>query len=253
MKTLLLSLILVIAALAVSKSKGVDREKDILISSVRAFFQMLALGYILKYIFNLDSPFYIIPIFLFMSGFAALTGGKRIGYKSFFFSFVCIALPSALMLVLIVIIQIIPFELNIVIPIAGMAIGNALNAHSLSLDRFRGEVKNNLMLIEGMVALGATCRQALNDISLTAVRTAIIPILNNLKTLGVVFIPGMAAGLLIAGAEPIKAAAYQITIMFVILTVNLMTGLLTVDLIKPRIIELAINSKDEKMKRPKKA
>ena len=67
-----------------------------------------------------------------------------------------------------------------------------------------------------MLTLGATRWESCRDLFAGATRTAMIPILNTMSVAGIVSIPGMMTGQLLAGAPPIQAVQYQIMIMFVI-------------------------------------
>jgi putative ABC transport system permease protein len=112
-----------------------------------------------------------------------------------------------------------PFETRplFLIPITGMVLGNAMNATALGLDRMRRELQLNLPLIEARLALGATDTIAVRAPLRETVRTAMMPTLNTLKTTGLVHLPGMMTGMLIAGATPVEAAEMQFVIIVVIL------------------------------------
>ena len=110
------------------------------------------------------------------------------------------------------------------IPIGGMVIGNALNVYALAVERMKGEVKNTLDAIEARFALGATEAEALHPPVRKAVKAAMIPVLNNLQTVGIVFIPGMMTGMLVAGAEPLNAVSYQLVVMYMIVAVSTFTA-----------------------------
>jgi putative ABC transport system permease protein len=97
-----------------------------------------------------------------------------------------------------------------------MVLGNSLTGISLGLDRFMSELRNRRGEVETMLALGATRWESCRGVFVEATRTAMIPILNTMSVAGIVSIPGMMTGQLLAGAEPLEAVKYQIMIMFVI-------------------------------------
>jgi len=105
---------------------------------------------------------------------------------------------------------------HVVIPLLGMVLGNSLTGISLGLDRFLSELRNRRGEVETLLTLGATRWESCRDIFAGATRTAMIPILNTMSVAGIVSIPGMMTGQLLAGAPPIQAVQYQIMIMFVI-------------------------------------
>ncbi len=125
-----------------------------------------------------------------------------------------------------------PWKPQYIIPMTGMAIGNAMNMVALTLDRFTAQMKDQKDKIETMLALGATSNQATRKLSSIAMETAMMPSLNSLKTLGVVFIPGAMVGLLMAGEEPLIAAQYQITVYFMIFSAGIISSTIAMALAK---------------------
>jgi putative ABC transport system permease protein len=79
-----------------------------------------------------------------------------------------------------------------------------------------------------MLSLGATPKEAMEEYSRMSVKAALIPNIDSLKTLGIIFIPGAMAGLLIAGTNPILAAEYQIIVYLMILGGGIITSLMAV-------------------------
>jgi putative ABC transport system permease protein len=131
---------------------------------------------------------------------------------------------------------------NEMIPIGGMIIGNALNVYTQSIERFKGEVKNTIETIEGMIALGAPLKEALSFASKASVKAAMIPTLNMLQTVGIIHIPGITTGMLLAGADPLTAISYQLAVMYMMVAVSLLAAAFSV-LFSYRIIFAAVFSK----------
>src|SRR5262249_2564625 len=102
------------------------------------------------------------------------------------------------------------------IPLLGMILGNTLSGISLGLDRLGGELRARRTRVETLLALGATRWEAAREPIRHAVRTGMIPILNGMMVVGIVSLPGMMTGQLLAGIAPIHAVKYQIVIMFLI-------------------------------------
>ncbi len=92
--------------------------------------------------------------------------------------------------------------------------GNSLNSVSLALDRFLGEVRNRKEEIEAKVALGSSLRAAMDEAFRDSLRASLIPKINFMKAAGLVHIPGVAVGMLMAGADPIEAVLFQIVILY---------------------------------------
>jgi putative ABC transport system permease protein len=102
------------------------------------------------------------------------------------------------------------------VPILGMILGNTLSGISLGLDRLGGELSARRTQVETLLALGATRWEAAREPIRQAVRTGMIPIVNAMMVVGIVSLPGMMTGQLLAGIAPVHAVKYQIVIMFLI-------------------------------------
>jgi putative ABC transport system permease protein len=106
-----------------------------------------------------------------------------------------------------------------------MIIGNSLNTYTLTIERIRRELELQKELIEAFVAIGANIKEALKIMQRQAVKAALIPVNNMLQTIGVVAIPGITTGMLLAGASPLKAVSYQIVIIYMLVSINLFSAL----------------------------
>ncbi len=234
----LASYILVLIALFYSYREKLGIEKELLWNSIRAFIQLLFLGYVLLYVFKLKNPFELILILCLMILFASYTAQKRVNLKEkgFLTSFLSIFFSSFIVLFTLIGIGIISFRPNEIIPVGGMIIGNSLNVYSLTVDRLKGEVKNSVDIIENMIALGATLKQAFQFIIKKSIKAALIPTVNSLQTVGIIHIPGITTGMLLAGADPLEAVSYQLVIMYMMVAVALFTGIFTVNFSYRRII-----------------
>jgi putative ABC transport system permease protein len=97
-----------------------------------------------------------------------------------------------------------------------MILGNSLTGIALSLDRFLEHLATRQAEIELRLAFGASRREALAEPLRNAVRTGLIPIINAMAAAGIVSLPGMMTGQILAGSPPMQAVAYQIVVMFMI-------------------------------------
>jgi putative ABC transport system permease protein len=94
-----------------------------------------------------------------------------------------------------------------------MVIGNSMNAIAIALERLLGELRKRRPEVEMMLCLGADYQEASHDMFRNAMRAGMIPSINAMMAVGVVFIPGMMTGQIIAGADPLLAIRYQIVVM----------------------------------------
>lgn len=214
-----LALILVLIALLVSKKEKLGLEKDIVWSIARAIVQLIIVGYVLKYIFDLNNRWLTVLMVLFICVNAALNARKRsrnIG-NAFMLSFIAITVSTTLTLVILVLSGSIEFMPMQVIPISGMIAGNAMVAVGLCYSNLNQRFTDNRQKIQEMLSLGASIKIASGRLIRDSIRAAMIPTVDAAKTVGLVSLPGMMSGLIFAGIDPVKAIKYQIMVTFMLL------------------------------------
>jgi putative ABC transport system permease protein len=240
-KTFLLSFLLVGFSLVISYMESLRYEKEILFSSVRVFVQLMLLAFLLNYLFNLKELYQMFLALILMSLFASLIASERLRDVEgvLVISLVSITLSSLSTVVLLLVMGILEATPNQLIPFGGLVIGNTLNAITIAMERFSAEVRNRREEIEAKIALGATLREAMGDIIRDSIRAAMIPKLNFLKSAGIVHIPGVAVGMLLAGAKPMEAVLFQMVMLFSILFVALLGGVVCMNLGYKRVLSSA--------------
>ncbi len=223
----LASFLLVVIAVAYSYKERLGVEKKIVIGSFLAFFQLILLGFILSFLFSFDSAFYYFSVWLFMCTYAAFVAKKRVKIEKngFAVSFGVIAASSFCVLSLLLLVGVIGFNAKEIIPLSGMIVGNSLNVYTQFADRLKGEVKNRIAEIEGKTALGADLPNAIHEATRAASKAAMMPTLNTLQTVGLIHIPGVTVGMILAGAPPMKAVAFQLVIMFMMVSVAMFSAI----------------------------
>jgi putative ABC transport system permease protein len=102
------------------------------------------------------------------------------------------------------------------IPLLGMLLGNTMNGISIAMDRLTQTAWEQARTIEARLMLGERADEAIADIRRQAIRSGMIPIINAMAAAGVISLPGMMTGQILAGAPPLDAVKYQILIMFLI-------------------------------------
>src|SRR5262249_21754191 len=100
------------------------------------------------------------------------------------------------------------------IPLFGMIVGSAMNAAAIAAERLHSEITARRAEIEAYLALGAHSRHASHAAVRQAMRASLIPTVNGLMVVGVVTLPGMMTGQILAGASPLMAIRYQIVVAF---------------------------------------
>ena len=181
--------------------------KEIVLATFRMLTQLLVIGYCLTFIFTNNHVVLGFVIILFMicvSSFIALRNIKKRNFKVYCKILVSIAIGGSfnLILVLYFVLDLHPFyQPRFIIPLAGMIYANAMNAISLVAERFENEIKNK------------EYPQARAD----AFKASLIPQINSFLAVGLVSIPGMMTGQILAGVNPIIAVRYQIVVMAMVL------------------------------------
>lgn len=229
--------IFVIVLLFIVKARGISREKEILISTVRMTLQLILTGYILVYVFDNINPIYTIIIIIIMEIFAIYNIFKRTktnlsnSLKKIIAISMVLGTLTSLIYFLLVVVRISPwYDPRYFIPIAGMIIGNSMTGISLGVNRLVDGMKNQSHLVESALMLGATPKMAAKEIVDNAFDSAILPTINSMVGMGIVFLPGMMTGQILSGTSPVTAIEYQIAIMLGILGSVALTVILFVQL-----------------------
>ena len=229
---LVLCLGLIGIAIALSLWRKLALEKQLAYSAVRSLMQLIAIGYILDIVFAIDNWLIVLGILGVMITIASIVTRNRIDQKlPGLLTTVILSLvaSSAFTLGYVILLIVQPerwYEPRYLIPLAGMLFGNAMNGASLAGDRLLNAIDRNRLEIETHLCLGATGKQAISSYQKEAIRTGLIPTLNNMVVIGLVSLPGMFTGQVLGGSNPRDAASYQILILFAIVVVNLMSTIL---------------------------
>ncbi len=248
---LALALGIIGVAIALSLWQKLGLETKFMFGAGRALLQLLIVGYVLDLVFALHNWFAVLIVLLFMLSVAAITARNRIDkQRPGLLPIVCLSLiASTGLTVAYIIVAIVQppvwYEPQYLIPLTGMLLGNAMNSASLAGDRLINAIKQNYREIETHLCLGATPKQAIFNYQKEAIRTGLIPTLNTMMVVGLVTLPGMFTGQVLAGTDPLNAASYQILILFAIALTNLIATFLITESLYRRFfnqnLQLIIN------------
>ncbi|GAB4376506.1 MAG: iron export ABC transporter permease subunit FetB [Elainellaceae cyanobacterium] len=225
---------LMVIAIGLSAWQRLKLEWNLAVATVRTIVQLLAVGYILEIVFALDNPFAVVGIILVMLTIATIVARNRISQKiprllpvvgvSIFVSTV-LTLGYINLLVL----QPIPwYEPQYLVPLAGIILGNAMNAAAIGGERLVSTLNSSQLEIETHLSLGATPRQATATYRKDAIKAGLIPTLNSMMVVGLVTLPGIITGQILSGVPPLDAAVYQMLIMFILAIATLSTTILLI-------------------------
>lgn len=216
------SLILINGALSVAFRLGLERT--LFIAAARMTVQLMAVGFVLKFIFSQTSALWTLGLGLCMVLFAAREamarqtrrykgwGAYGLGTGTLLF----VGLLAILFGVRVIIAPDPWYTPRFVLPILGMILGNTLNGISLGLETLTTTAFRERAAIEARIALGATHFEAMSAVIRQALKTGMMPIINSMAATGIVALPGMMTGQILAGVDPVEATKYQVLITFLI-------------------------------------
>ena len=219
---LVLSVLLVLITGLVSAFFRLGLLKSLLWGSVRAFLQLTLIGYALTYIFKNNQLYIIIPIILLMCLVASREASRRVGKspgRPMLVSFIALTASTFIVGLIVVGLIIAPqplYSARVMIPIFGMILGNSMNGIALSLDRMYSEIHAHVDQVEQLLCLGASPWEAVRSYVQKAVSAGMMPTLNSLMVVGLVSLPGMMTGQILAGMDPREAVRYQFVVMIMI-------------------------------------
>jgi putative ABC transport system permease protein len=130
-------------------------------------------------------------------------------------------------------------DISILVPVGSMIIANAMNACAQAVERLRAEIVAHVGQIEAGLALGAEPDVTVQPYLRSAVYASLLPRLDMLKSLGLVWIPGVMAGMMVSGASPVYAGIYQFVIVAMILAASGITALVATVLMRGRVFSPA--------------
>ncbi len=231
---------LVVCAIALLRVWRVGLSLEFAWGAARTVAQLLAVGYVLLWIFEAGEVWWVALAFLVMLGAASVTASRRTsrpipGLLGMAGVSLAIGAGATTLAVTALAVRADPWwDPRYFLPLAGMIIGNSMNAAALAAERLQSEITGRVDEIEEYLALGATPRQAIADPLRVAVRASLVPTINAMLTVGLVSLPGMMTGQMVAGADPQVAARYQIVVMFMLTSATTVSSLALVTLLYRR-------------------
>ncbi len=219
-----------LAALLIAVNAGLSLvlrlglENRMLIAAARMVVQLVLVGLVLKALFAIASPWLTGAVALFM----VLVAGREVsarqtrrftGWWTYGLGTASMMVAGILVTVLALTTQIRPdpwYDPRYLLPLLGMMLGNTMNGVSLGMDRMVTAAARERVAIEARLALGHTFGEAMGGVVREAVRGGLMHIINAMSAAGLVFLPGMMTGQILAGVEPVEAVKYQLLVMFLI-------------------------------------
>lgn len=223
-----------------ARRRGIHLEKELAVAMVRGLAQIVAVGSILLLL--LRAPDWTATLLLAAMLLAAgATSAKRAQGMpdAFRVSTYAIACGAGSVIALMTWLGVIDTPITALVPVGSMLIANAMNTNSLALNRLRSEVLAHAGEIESALALGADGKASVGPYVQSSFESSLIPAIDSLRSLGIVWIPGLMAGMLLSGARPVYAAIYQFVVLAMIFAASGMTSLVSTLLMRARIMSPA--------------
>lgn len=220
------SLVLLSACASLLLSLRIHRA--LLIAAARMVVQLLLIGFVLRIVFEVSNSWLTLLVAMLMAGAASYEAGARQDFRlpspwHYITGGGATVAATLIITVLALLTALRPhpwYSAREALPLTGIILGNVMNAVSLSLNSFFHAAHRERAAIEARLALGDNRYLALHGISVQAFRTALIPTINVMSAAGLVTMPGIMTGQLLAGMDPVSAAKYQILLMFLIVGGN---------------------------------
>jgi putative ABC transport system permease protein len=219
---------------------GIHLGKDLAIAMARGLVQIVAVGSILLLLLRASGWISVFLLIAMIIAAGATSARRAKGMPGAFqVSTWAIACGAGSVIALMTLLGVIDTPITTLVPVGSMLIANAMNTNGLALNRFRSDVLAHAGEIETALALGADGKNSVSPYVQVSFEASLIPAIDSLRSLGIVWIPGLMAGMLLSGARPVYAAVYQFVLLVMIFAASGLTSLLSTLLIRSRVMSPA--------------
>jgi len=215
--------LLVLLAAGLSLLLELRIARPLLVAAARTVVQLLLVGMVLQSLFAQEASWLTLLVMTLMLGAAAHeTQSRQQRRFAGAWSIALAGLPVAMASILVTSVALATLQPArllsplVAIPLFGIVLGNAMSAASVTLNTFTTTLLRERASVEARLALGATRHVALGAVRRDAARNGMIPIVNQMAAAGVITLPGMMTGQILAGMAPVDAAKYQILVLFLL-------------------------------------
>jgi putative ABC transport system permease protein len=219
-----------------ARRRGIHLESETMVAMVRGIIQITAVGSILLLLLRAPrwTSAFLLAGMMMAAGATSARRAKDVP-DAFRVSAWSIAFGSGSVIALMTWLGVIDTAITSLVPVGSMLITNAMNTNGLALNRLRADVLAHVGEIETALALGAEAKNSVSPYVQASFEASLIPAVDSLRSLGIVWIPGLMAGMLLSGARPVYAAIYQFVVLAMIFAAAGLTSLVSTLLIRDRI------------------
>ena len=217
-------LILLGIAVAVLTAARVGVRRQVVVAAVRAAVQLVVIGLVLGAVFRF--PAATAAVLAVMLATASRTAARRLGALERAGRAVLLSCLAGVLPVLAVVFGTGALSLSAryVVALSGITLGGTMTACTIAGRQLIAGIRTRRDEVEGWLALGATPRQAVSDIARTAAGEALLPAIDQTRTVGLVTLPGAYVGALFGGASPLAAARFQLVVLIALLAAEAMAA-----------------------------
>ena len=224
---LLVALAMVTVAAGISELMRINIGKTLLWSACRALLQLCAMGFVVGYVIRANNVWLVFAVIAVMLVAAVqITLSRAKGVPKGLAGPVLLSLTITMLLMISLVTELVVrphpwYAPQLVVPLTGMLLGNTVSALAVGLSRFYESMDERRDEIDTMLALGATAWESARPSIVSSIRLGLLPTTATLASCGIVTIPGMMAGQVIAGGDPLEAAKYQFVVFAAIAALTL--------------------------------
>src|SRR5579883_1654319 len=219
-----------------ARQRAAGLLKDLPLAMLRGMVQIVIVGAVLAIMLHARQWTSVLALIAMMLAASSIVRRRvRKIPGSFALALISICAGAGTILAIMVSVGVIPWTISMLVPVGSMVIANTMNTQSLFLERLHGEVIAHTGEIESALALGAAPETALLPYLRAAFRACLIPSVDNIRSLGIVWIPGIMAGMVLSGEPPLYAAFYQFVVLTTIFSASALTCFVSSHLVGHRI------------------
>lgn len=225
---LLVALVMVAIAAGISALMRMGIGGTLLWSACRALLQLCAMGFIMSFVIHSGNPWFVLLLIAFMLVAAVqITLSRAKGVPKGLVGPVLLSLVITMLIMMSTVVELVIrpqpwYAPQLVVPLTGMLLGNTVSALAVGLSRFFESMRERRDEVDTLLALGATAWEAARPSVVSSIRLGLMPTTASLASAGIVTVPGMMAGQIIAGGDPINAAKYQFMVLAAIAALTLL-------------------------------
>ncbi len=223
------SFVLVLVAIAVAARRRLGLTRELTVAAARSGVQLVAVGALLGWLFThagvLGALAWVLAMVLVAGQVAGRRGRGLHGPRAS--ATVGVGVATLTTLGLLELLQVMPSQPRVLVPVGGMVVSSAMQGASLVLRRLREQAVEARPAVEARLALGLSPEESFAPALRSTLRTALVPTVDSTKVVGLISLPGAMTGLILAGVAPLTAIRYQLVVMWMLLAAVAVSALAT--------------------------